>query len=448
MKQLIFLLTLTTNFLAQTQSLKGTLRQHAKQQITLTGYNYYESHELSKTTLDSLGNFTLNYPKNYKGMAVLNTQDNSNSILVLTGQPIQLTGNHLKEPTTIVFKNSKENTNFTTYAKAQGLYGNALSALRYLDNLYQKEAFFSSHKEIKKAIQKEQEYIQKNDASFVASFNTDSYIKWFIPFRKLVQEMPFIASNETTRIPDAIQQFRSIDFNHSNFKTSGLFKELIEGHYMLLENMGQPLDSVYSQMNISTQYLIDNLKTNESLLNSVSNNMFNYFEKRSLFDASAHLSVSLLNDNQCILNDDLAAKLESYRKMKVGKTAPEIVLEGNKKLSDIKAHKLVVFGASWCPHCTEEFPKLENYSKIWKDNKVELIYISIDTNKKDYQETYLDKPWQSYCDYKGWDTQSALDYFVSGTPTYFLLDATNKILLRPKSLEHANVWMKSRGLVN
>ena len=105
--------------------------------------------------------------------------------------------------------------------------------------------------------------------------------------------MQSIAKKEPQRIPELLQQFRTTNFNHPHFKTSGLFKELIEGHYMLLENMGQPLDSVYTQMNISTQHLIDNLQTNDSLLNAVGDQLFNYLEKRSLFKASEYLSVSL-----------------------------------------------------------------------------------------------------------------------------------------------------------
>ena len=91
--------------------------------------------------------------------------------------------------------------------------------------------------------------------------------------------MPVIVRKKTAQIPSAISFFRTTNFNHPNFKTSGLFKELIEGHYMLLENMGQPLDSVYSQMNLSSQHLIDNLQENDSLLNTVgSNHLYNYLK--------------------------------------------------------------------------------------------------------------------------------------------------------------------------
>lgn len=442
MKHIILALVLTTSITLQAQTLSGTLKQHAGQNISLTGFNYYQSLQLSTTIADSLGNFTLNYPKDYKGMAVLKTQDNSSLVLTLTEQHISLTGKHLQEPNNLVFANSTSNTNFMHYANAQGLYTNALSAWRYLDKLYQKEQLFNSQKRSRKAIEKEQKRIQKEDADFIASLDKTSYIRWFIPYRKLIQDMPTIAKAEPQRIPKTIQQFRSTDFNHPNFKTSGLFKELIEGHYMLLENMGQPLDSVYSQMNISSQHLIDNLQQNDSLLNTVSSNLFNYLEKRSLFKASEYLSVSLLTNSQCSLTDNLVAKLESYRKLKVGNIAPDIQLNTNKKLSTIKTNKLLVFGASWCPSCKKDTPELLKFYNSWKAKNIEIISISIDTDKTAFNAAYNKMPWQTYCDFKGWETQAAKDFYVSGTPTYFLLDANNKILVRPNSVAHAAAWIK------
>jgi len=443
MRNVLLLTLLLANILqANAQTLKGTLTEHKGQTITLTGFNYYKTQELSKTVADSIGNFTLNYPKGYRGMAVLKTQDNSSLVLVLTAQNIRLKGNHLKEPDSLVFANSTSNTNFMYYAKAQGLYTNSLSAWRYLDELYQKEQLFSDQKRIKKAIKTEQKRIKKEDADFIASLNKTSYVRWFIPFRKLIQDMPTIAKAEPKRIPEALKQFRTTDFNNPNFKTSGLFKELIEGHYMLLENMGQPLDSVYSQMNISTQHLIDNLQQNDSLLNTVGGNLFNYLEKRSLFKASEYLSVSLLNNSQCSLTDNLVAKLETYRKLKVGNIAPDIQLATNKKLSTIKTNKLLVFGASWCPACKQDALEILKYYDAWQTKNVEIIYISIDTDKTAFEIAYKNAPWQTYCDYKGYETQAAKDYYISGTPSYFLLDVNNKILVRPNSVAHAAVWIK------
>jgi hypothetical protein len=132
----------------------------------------------------------------------------------------------------------------------------------------------------------------------------EAYLYWFLPKQLLVHRMPATARRYTERLPKDITQFRSINFSNPNFKTSGLFRELIEGHYMLLENMGQSLDSIAIEMNKSTEYLITNLKDNEVLLNTVSEKLFNYFEKHSLFAASEYLAVRMLANNQCVLNDD------------------------------------------------------------------------------------------------------------------------------------------------
>ena len=441
MKYIILTVVLSTSLALHCQTLNGTLEQHAGQQISLTGFHYYQSLELSKTIADSLGHFSLHYPKEYTGMAVLKTQDNSSFVVALTTQHIRLKGTHLKEPDSMVFENSTDNTNFMHYAKTQGVYANAASAWNYLEQLYQKEPLFNRQNRIKSTIVKEQQRLKTEDEDFIANLDKTSYVRWFIPYRKLLQEMPSVAKKEPQRIPELLQQFRTTNFNHPHFKTSGLFKELIEGHYMLLENMGQPLDSVYNQMNISTQHLIDNLQTNDSLLNAVGDQLFNYLEKRSLFKASEYLSVSLLNNIQCALEANLIAKLESYRKLKVGAIAPDISIQNTSKLSAIKTNKLVVFGASWCPTCKKDTSELLKYYTNWKAKNIEIVYISIDTDKTAFESAYKSMPWQSYCDYKGWETQAAKDYYISGTPSYFLLEATNKILLRPNSLAHANAWI-------
>ncbi len=423
------------------QNLTGTLTQHLGQQISLTGFNYYKSEMLATATVDSLGHFTLNYPKEYNGMAVLKTEDNSSLVLMLTEPNTKLTGIHLQDPNTLSFLNSAVNSNLMLFAKAQGLRNNAQSALQYLEDLYQKNILFSRRKKLKKIIRKEKHFLKKEETDFIAKLNPDDYLRWFIPQRKLVQEMPRIVRKDTALIPQAIFQFRTTEFNDPKFKSSGLFKQLLEGHYLLLENMGQSMDSMYTQMNLSTEYLITNLQNNDSLLNTVGDELFNFFEKRSLYTASAHLSKRLLSDKRYNLKENLASKLERYRRMKVGNIAPDITL-GEQKLSTIKTNKLVVFGASWCPYCTKELTGLVKYRQEWEKKKVEIIYLSIDTDPTAFEKTFNELPWKSYCDFKGWETQSAKDYFITATPSYFLLDENNQILVRPNSVEHAQAFIQ------
>ncbi|MGY0407508.1 MAG: TlpA family protein disulfide reductase [Polaribacter sp.] len=441
MKQLasLLLLLLTYNcFLAQT--LKGNLKNHAGQQITLTGFNYYKNYQLAKTTIDSLGNFTLTYPKNYKGMGILNTQDNSGLVVVLTTPKTVLNGTHLKVIDSLKFIASPQNTLLATFANHSQLRQQKYQAWRYLMPLYKKEQHTSK---ILQTITQEATRIAQADSLEISQIPQKyTYVRWFLPLRILVSNMPATVRSYTERLPKNIQQFRHINFNNPYFKTSGLFKELIEGHYRLLENMVQPTDSMYAQMNKSTAYLLENLKNNESLLNTVSEQLFNYFEERSFFKASEYLANYLLKQNQCSIEDGLLKKLESYRKLKVGTLAPDIQLKNKVQLSQIKKNKLLVFGASWCPTCKADYkPLVAFYTSLKKSKNLEVVYISIDTDAVAYTNFYKNAPFTTYCDTKGWDTQSAKDYYISGTPTYFLLDAKNTILLRANSLKHAKNWV-------
>ncbi|GAA4936141.1 hypothetical protein GCM10023314_05610 [Algibacter agarivorans] len=442
MKPFVLLLLLIINFKVKAQTITGNLVQHSGQTITLTGFNYYQNYQLAIDTIDTYGNFELKYPETYKGMAILNTQDNSSLVLVATESIITLNGTHLTETDSLVYIQGSQNNQYLQYAKTKSERDAAYMALKYLEPLYKGKKELQSQKQFAKAITNEIKRLEQADATFLNTLDKTAYLHWFIPMKQLIQDMPVTYNRYTERIPQNIAQFRNIDFNDPNFKTSGLFRELIEGHYMLLENSGGTLEEIYDKMNFSTNYLINNLKVNDSLLNIATVKLFNYFEKRSLFKASEYLSLQLLKENnQCSLQDNVRTKLEAYNKLKIGAIAPEIQLTANKKLSEIETNKLLVFGASWCPSCKDDTLKLLNHYKDWKEKGIEIVYISVDTDKIEFEGAYSDKPWKTYCDYKGWDTQAAQDYNITGTPTYFLLDKDNTILARPNSVVHANLWI-------
>ncbi len=75
---------------------------------------------------------------------------------------------------------------------------------------------------------------------------------------------------------------------------------------------------------------------------------------------------------------------------------------------------------------------------------MEVVYISLDTEKSQFENTFKNTPWIAYCDFKGWQTKAAVDYYVNATPTYILIDRERKILLHPKSVAHVEAWMTNR----
>jgi len=140
--------------------------------------------------------------------------------------------------------------------------------------------------------------------------------------------------------------------------------------------------------------------------------------------------------------------------MKKGNTAPDILFEGDnntpgygansipEKLSDLKSsYTVVVFGASWCPKCTEELPKIVNLYQKWKAQGVEVVFISLDEDKSAYKDFVKNFPFISTCDYQKWDSKIVKDYYVFGTPTMYLLDKKREILLRPNSVNQMDAWV-------
>ena len=309
-KKYFLLLALIAQAVLHGQTITGTLTAHPFQEITLEGFNHFEPLELGTTQADSLGNFSLNYSKDYKGMALLKTHDKNSLVLLLSGENIAIDGTHLSETSGLTLSQGPNKT-FFDYAVAQGQHKNALNAWKYLDKLYKTNSFVKQ-KELRNVITEEINRIRNEASNQMNSLPKTSYLRWFIPYRTFLQDMPTIIRTETERIPESIALFRTADFNHPNWKTSGILQEFIEKHYFMLENSSGTLTEKQEKMNQSSLHLLQNLQSNEVLINQVVEQLFSYLEKRSLYHAAEFLATEVLNDSQCEIEPKTAKKLEKY----------------------------------------------------------------------------------------------------------------------------------------
>lgn len=71
--------------------------------------------------------------------------------------------------------------------------------------------------------------------------------------------------------------------------------------------------------------MLEDLIKDDKILNEVTDYLFDLLERHSLFEVSGYLALKVLNETSCTLNSDLANQLESYRAMKKGNVAPDIV---------------------------------------------------------------------------------------------------------------------------
>lgn len=140
---------------------------------------------------------------------------------------------------------------------------------------------------------------------------------------------------------------------------------------------------------------------------------------------------------KCTINDRLASTISTNKNTEIGATFPNQVFTQPtntkaKSLQDVKAaKKVIIFWASTCSHCEAELPKiLEKYAAM-KAQNIEVVALSLDSEKIAYVNKVKDLPWINDSEIKGWYSSYVDKYNVHATPTYFVLDANNKIVAKP-----------------
>ena len=450
-KYLIAFLYLIASPFIFSQSISGNFSQLINQPIKVEGFTGLKTYAISSTTTDEKGNFKLNYSKSDYGVGYLIASDNKALFILLSGEDIVISGEAISVPETIKLIKGKENLFFEQYAKEHPRREQALSAWNYLEKIYTLDSLFSSQKIPSQAIQDEKQRIKKEDLVFLSSLPNESYVKWFLPTRKLVSSVSTIAQYRPEEIPETIDAFRKLDYSDLSLYKSGLFKDAIENHFWLIENSGKSLDNVFEEMKISIDAMMEKLVANEKIFNEVTDYLFDLLEKHSLFQVSEYLALKVLNESSCTINNDLANQLETYRAMKKGNIAPEIVftkanfINPSKtvtKLTDVKSkYTVVVFGASWCPKCSEELPEIAKLYDKWKSKQVEVVFVALEDNRNSFIDFAKSFPFPSYSDGKKWESKIVKDYYVFSTPTMFLLDNKREILLRPNSVKQMDAWV-------
>ena len=448
----IFLWFLATISLSA-QVIIGQLTQHVGAEMKLQGYDFFQTRTLGKSTLDSSGNFQLTYSPEYRGMAYLEIDPNTRLTVVLDGSAVRIEGSHLLEPDRTLITGSLENERFIEFAVQHRQREGALAGWKYLEPLYEQSELLKSRVHTRSEIEKEISRLEKEDTDYLISLDPESYLAWYLPKRKLIQDRPASAQRYVERIPRHIADFRRMDFTDPRWRQSGILGDMIEGHYWLLENSGRSLDSVFIEMNRSTDFLIENLKGDDALLNTITQFLFRLMERRSLFTSSEYLALRLLTQDACVLEDKFARQLESYRAMKKDTLAPDILLTAYKSISGIKLKgdvwlsqlgygtTLLFFGSSQCPRCQEDLREMKKLFPKWSEKGMNVLFISLDENEGEFVDFIKDFPWLSYCDFKGWESPPVKEYYVFGTPTLFLLDADRRILVRPGSIKQVDAWV-------
>jgi thiol-disulfide isomerase/thioredoxin len=146
----------------------------------------------------------------------------------------------------------------------------------------------------------------------------------------------------------------------------------------------------------------------------------------------------------------LQKQIEGLKFTAPGQPATDFSIKGKngvvRNLKSFPGEKiLVVFWNTSCSHCIEQMPMLEKYLESLKDMALTTIAVCITEDIKAYNETIKSYPLMIHVkDTGGWNGKIVNDYYVSGTPTFFLLDKNRNFIGTYYSWDTAKIAVENK----
>ncbi|WP_066675969.1 MULTISPECIES: TlpA family protein disulfide reductase [unclassified Chryseobacterium] len=377
-------------------------------------YTLNGSKDIIVTKEKSKGNvWTFKYPKNYSGMMKVYFPNTNNSVSFISENKnisIKLDTKANKIQNIIYQDESNELMN--------SIQESSQKKEMILPALVQIKEYYKDNTDFGKALNSEMgrlsgtSSIDQSKHPFVYYYNTN-YNKFLSnnPEKKVTQE--------------EIVNF--IDKSNDMLESSSLLRPILVSYLNVGGN---------TNVNTSVDTLINKLNVETPRGQTVLSELIDIFDVYDMNEFKTKY-LTLAKDLKCTINDRLASTLKSNAATDIGAVFPaykfhSAVNTNAKSIADVKADKkVIVFWSSTCSHCESELPQLLTKYKEMQAKNIQIIGMSLDTDKNAYTTKIAAFPWINDSELRGWNSSFAEIYNIHATPTYFILDANNKIISKP-----------------
>lgn len=353
------------------------------------------------------------YPKSYSGMMKVYFPNTNNTVSFISENKnveikLETQNNKIKN---VIYQDEANNlmNNIQEYSQKKELI---LPALVQIKEYYKDDTDFG------KALVKEMgnlsgsNIIDQTKYPFAYYYNTN-YNKYI--------------SNDAAKKVSTDEIVDFFDKSNDMLESSSLVRPILVAY---LNNAGN------SNVGSSVDKLLDRLKVETPRGQTVLSELIDIFDVYEMTEFK-NKYLTLAKNLKCTITDRLATTLKANANVEIGAVFPNYkfhspVNTAAKTIADVKADKkIVVFWSSTCSHCEAELPQLlAKYNEL-KAKNIQVIGLSLDSDKDSYTKKILAFPWINDSELKGWNSSYAETYNVHATPSYFILDANNKIISKP-----------------
>lgn len=348
---------------------------------------------------------------------------------------------------------SNENQVYQGFLRKDQTFKKKLEALSYASNAFSpKDKFYEVAREEYEDLQQERarlidELVQKNKGTYVARI---------LPmYREPI--LKFSWTDEDRRAFFREHYFEYLRVDDTALLRTAIYPNKSIQYLMLYSDPQKPKDIVEKAFIKGVDVVLANCNKDTLVFEFLLSYLVEGFEHYGFDAVVDHLYDKYLADRSCSHKGELgkiAGRIEADHKLGKGTKAPEWSLKdvSGKQITSANItqdYTLMVFWASWCPHCSQLLPQIIGMTAGVNPSKIQIVTVSMDTSMVAWHN-FIDKlkvPWLQTCDGLGWKGKIPVDYNVYATPTMFLMDRERKIISKPITAAQLRQALNEVGLI-
>lgn len=369
---------------------------------------------------------------------------------IYDGNNIKLETNADNIVDSILVKESETNKLYYQFIKLNKEYKTKTELLQLILSRYPKgDDFYKTAQDKFQQLQREYwEFVnitsQNNPDSFISRYIKSSQLP-VVDFNLLLdKQLSFLKSHALD----------NIDFDDNELVYSDAFTNKTIEYLTYYRNPQLPKELLEKEFEKAIDSVLVRAKININVYRHIVEYLIDGFKKFGFDEVLDYLVGNyVIKDDLCLSAQTeslIIRRIEQAKRFKDSSLVPNIIMKdalGNTfDLANVKTDKvLILFYASWCPHCQELIPQLNELYKQQKEKRIEVFAISIDTNKSEWinfiRENNLN--WINVSDLNGWESKAALDYFIYATPTMFVVNRNKRIIDKQLTIDDLKKYFKN-----
>ena len=346
---------------------------------------------------------------------------------------VETNAENILEETKIV--QSEENKIYYDFIILNKNYKTKIELLQLILARYpEKDNYYQSTKE--KLNQTQEDYLYF--VNVTAQSNPNSFIARYVRSAQLpVMNFEILPEQYMNYLKSHALDY--VNYSDDDLIYSDAFTNKTIEYLSYYRNPQLPMALLEKEFQTAVDSILNKAKVNDIVYKHIVEYLLDGF-KNFAFDNVINYIVDnyVIKDDICLdekLETALERRIQQNKLFKPGFAVPDIEMTDQTgamvKLNNIATERtLIIFYASWCPHCKTLLPQISELYKNQKEKIFEVLAVSIDTSKTDWLNfiTTSELDWLNASDLRGWEGKAAVDYFIYATPTMFLLDKEKKLI--------------------